>query len=166
MGDTAQITITIWGLWIQSGALVLSILGVMLTLWHRENVAKKRAALDFILVEQTDHDAITQRNDFVRLRDGKESLVQFSRPEFATGKENQTIRAVLNRYELVAIGIKVKTVDESSYKDWFRSTLVADWRACKPYLTELRRLRRNPKIFCELEALAKKWANKTERPHV
>lgn len=125
----------------------------------------RRATLDIVLSEQTDPEHVEQRTRFVTLRD-QGNLSQYADPQNTHGEESAIIRAVLNRYELVAIGISAGTLDSESYKKWCRTTLVKDWTCVKPLVMQLRHSGDTPTYYCEFEALAKKWANKEERRHI
>jgi len=153
------------GLWIQTGALIVSAVGIVLTIRWTQAVAKRRATLDLVLSEQTDPEFLELRNNFVNLRD-EGDLVAYAKTPKERAEPNAQIRSILNRYELVAIGIKQKTIDEKSYKDWCRTTLVKDWLECKPFVMEIRRQAKNPNFYCELEWLAKRWANNAEKQHI
>ncbi len=153
-----------YGLWIQTGAIVVSAVGVILTLVWTKNIACRRATLDIVLNEETDPRHIEKRTDFVKLRDVG-NLAKWAEPANTTTDNSALIRAILNRYELVAIGIRQGTMDEKSYHRWCRTTLVKDWTSCKPFVMQLRHNAHTPTYYCELEALAKRWATKAERPH-
>jgi hypothetical protein len=155
----------IYGLWIQSGAIFFSAIGVIGTLFWQKRIACRRATLDILLSEETDPRQAAQRTEYVRLRDAGH-LAQWANPEKTASDESAIVRAILNRYELVAIGIRRSTIDEKSYKSWCRTTLVKDWIASKPFIMQLRQNAQTPTYFCEFEAVAKKWATSTERPHI
>ena len=140
-------------------------IGVGLTLRMNRAIARRRATLDIVLSEETDATHVDQRTQFVKLRD-LGGLAQFAAPAKTTGKEASLIRAVLNRYELVAIGVFSGSLDEKSYKSWCRTTLVKDWKCVKPFVAQLREQSDTPTLYCEMEKLAKKWATKSEKPHL
>lgn len=136
----------------------------MTVLWTK-HIACLRATLDIVLTEQTDTGTIEKRTSFTKLRDDGH-LSKWADPKNTHGAEAGVIRASLNRYELVAIGIKKGALHEGSYKAWCRTTLVKDWTACKPLVMQLRHNDQTSTYYCEFEALAKKWANAEERKHV
>lgn len=154
-----------YGLWIQTGAIVVSAIGISIVACTHRIVARRRATLDVIMQEQTHDGMLAVRQRFIALRDAGH-LVAWAAPDKAASAESTDIRSILNRYELVAIGINEKTINPRIYKRWCRTTLIKDWTACKPFVTQLRQNTANPKFFCELETLAKKWAINSERDHV
>lgn len=160
-----QLTLTLYGLCIQTGAIIVSAIGVAAIINWNVRIARRRATLDIVLNEQTHETAIQERTQFINLKK-KGDLSSWAASSQANSPEVETIRAVLNRYELVAIGIKKSTLDEKIYKYWCRTTLVGDWRAIKPFVAQIRTVNSIPTLYCEFEALAKKWANSSERPYV
>jgi hypothetical protein len=118
-----------------------------------------------VLSEQTDPEHVAQRTKFVTLRD-EGNLSKFADPENTHGEDAATVRAVLNRYELVAIGVSSGTLDSKSYKKWCRTTLVKDWTCMKPLVMQLRHNASTPTYYCEFEALAWSWATKDEKRHI
>jgi hypothetical protein len=153
-----------YGLWIQTGAILASAIAALLLILWTKKVACRRATLDLIMIEQTNRGHIRDRQQFIRLRDAG-NLVHWAMVAQAASRETAIIRATLNRYELVAIGIFEGTLDNTIYYRWCRTTLVRDWIACKPFVTQLRH-GNNAAYFCEFEKLAKKWASRDEKPHV
>ena len=153
-----------YGLCIQAGAIIISAIGVIITLLWSRNVARRRATLDILLSEQTDQGTLTIRTEFAKLRDAGH-LAKWANPEETSSEQAEVIRSTLNRYELVAIGIRRGIIDGKSYKRWCRTTLVKDWTACKPFVTQIRQNQKTSTFFCEFETLARKWASKAEKPH-
>jgi len=153
-----------YGLWIQTGAIVVSAIGIIVTIIWLKKIACRRATLDIVLTEQTDQATIDKRTEFVRLRDAGH-LSKWADPANTHSDESAILRAILNRYELVAIGIKQGIIDEKSYKHWCRTTLVKDWIACKALVMQLRQNASVHTYYCEFEDLAKRWANRDEKNH-
>lgn len=154
-----------YGLWIQTGAIVLSAVAAFALIIYSRKIACRRATLDLIMTEQSNDNQIKDRNHFINLRN-KGQLVKWATADHAGTEESAIIRSALNRYELVAIGIKRNTVDGKLYKQWCRSTFIKDWTACKPFVAELRNSSKNKMFYSECEKLAKKWAKGAERDHV
>jgi hypothetical protein len=153
-----------YGLCIQAGAIIVSAVGVSASILWNLRIARRRATLDLLINEQTHETPLAERTAFLKTKhDG--DIAKWAAPTNAGMPQGVALRAVLNRYELVAIGISKGTVDEGLYKNWCRSTLVGDWIAVRPFVTQLRTNTRSWAVFCEFEALAKRWATKDEKPH-
>jgi hypothetical protein len=153
-----------YGLWLQSGAIFLTFVGVIISAAVARGVARRRATLDLIMSEQSAELLVNIRQKFLALREIGH-LVQWADPLQATSDESKTLRSILNRYELVAIGIKEATLDERVYKNYIRTTFVTDWIACKPFVVQRRQTTKNAKLYCECESLAKQWASEAEKSH-
>jgi len=150
------------GLCLQAGAITVSgVIAVLVIIWN-VRIARRRATLDILINEQTHSTTITERTDFLKIKATRDVL-QWTTDDKAGSPQLETIRAILNRYELVAAGIKCKALDAKLYKHWTRTTLVEDWIAFKPLVVHVRAKNGNPKLFCEFEAVAKKWAKNSER---
>jgi Domain of unknown function (DUF4760) len=158
-------TLAFYGLCVQTGAIIVSAAGVASIITWNVKIARRRATLDILLNEQTHEISITERTAFIALKK-KGDLASWAASDKANAPEIETIRAVLNRYELVAIGIKQSTLDEQIYKLWCRSVLVQDWRDMKPFVAQIRTLNHIPTLYCEFEGLARQWANASEKPYM
>ncbi len=160
----ATAVIQIYGLWIQAGAIIVSAIGVMVTLIVQGQIARRRATLDLLLLETTNPSLTEQRRLFLELRD-RGHLEQWADKTKVSTAEASLIRSVLNTYELIAIGIDQNTIDPKIYKRWYRTSTVRDWISVKNFAHAYQQ-NFNPKLFCEFEKLAEKWANPDERKHV
>jgi hypothetical protein len=160
-----QQDISFYGLWIQTVAIVVSAIGIIVIVSWNVRIARRRATLDLLISEQTNETTITERTTLTRLRHS-DDILQWISPEKMASTELNAIRATLNRYELVAIGIKEHALDGEIYKRWCRTELVKDWTSFKPLITEIRRRTKNKRHYCEFENLAGEWAEGDERNHI
>jgi hypothetical protein len=156
--------IQFYGLWLQSGAIVFSLLGIIFSIRATRRIARRRATLDILLEEQSNEFLFQSRLKFIALRDAGH-LVKWAAPDNAASEEQGFLRAALNRYETIAVGIAERTMDEGVFRRYGRSTLVKDWCACKPWVIQMRQNLNVPAYYCEIEKLAQKWATKAEREH-
>lgn len=150
-----------YGSYLQVGAIIVSIIVATVIVKTHRSIARKRAILDFIVHEQTDQDMIKARKTFVKLKKTG-NLVQYATENNVAKDQTTTIRAILNIYELAAIGIKKGAYDEEIYKDWCRTTAVRDWIAVKEFVKAAQG-NFNSEIYVEFQALAIKWADEKER---
>lgn len=70
---------------------------------------------------------------------------------------NEAIRGVLNRYEILAIGIFTRSLDEEMVKRFQRTTMITDWNKTKEYIEKLRTFTNSPHTFIEFQKLAVQW---------
>ncbi|EQB33446.1 DUF4760 domain-containing protein [Sphingobium ummariense] len=66
----------------------------------------------------------------------------------------------VNRYELIALGIRQGVFNEKFYKMWFFSQVMRDYEKLSPFINETRQVFDNQAYFCEFESLAKRWDRK------
>ena len=153
------------GLVAQTIIVPVSFIGVILTIFWQQRIAKRRATLDTILRQQSDAVLLEQGKIFTALRNS-DNIAQYALPENASSPSALSIMAALNLSEFIAIGISEKIIDERIYKRYYRTEYVDDWIGCKPFVEELRRQSGNPTYYCEIESLATKWAKDDERERV
>jgi hypothetical protein len=151
-----------YGLWLQSGAIFLTFCGVIISAAVTRGVARRRATLDLIMGEESNELILTTRQKYLELR-AAGHMVQWADPAKASSDEAKILRSILNRYELISIGIHKKTLNEALYKVFARTGVVRDWIACKPFVTQRRQSTSSPKLYIEFEKLAKKWAKRDEK---
>jgi Domain of unknown function (DUF4760) len=151
-----------YGLWLQSGAIFLTFCGVIISAAVTRGVARRRATLDLIMGEESNELILTTRQKYLELR-ATGHMVQWADPTKASSDEAKILRSILNRYELIAIGIHKKTLNAALYKVFARTGVVRDWIACKPFVIQRRQSTSSPKLYIEFEKLAKKWASRDER---
>ncbi len=66
-----------------------------------------------------------RQDSFAKLHDPKETKDK---------DERQAVLNYLNHYELIAIGISKKILDEQIYKSWMRGPFVRDWNAAAGFI--------------------------------
>jgi Domain of unknown function (DUF4760) len=69
----------------------------------------------------------------------------------------KTIQYSLNYYELIAVGIDNRILDEGFYFDWMRSGYVETWRQSRSFIDKWRELTSYGWYFSRLEYYARKW---------
>tara|TARA_R110001606_G_scaffold97833_4_gene215922 strand:- start:412 stop:1002 length:591 start_codon:yes stop_codon:yes gene_type:complete len=70
----------------------------------------------------------------------------------------QAFRAVMNNYELTAIGIRRGAFSEAIYKDFRRGVLIHDWKVMLPVVEAIRKQEKNKKVFEHMEWLVARWS--------
>jgi len=107
-----------------------------------------------------DEDYQKFRQIFIAIRDGDgENLTHLAQDNEQSSELASAVRTILSDYELVAIGIKKKILDEDFLKVYYKTTLVRDCIAMMPYIKERRRVRDNQAFYIEFQKLARKWAD-------
>jgi hypothetical protein len=147
--------------YMQSGAIAVTLVCVLLTAYFNQRIARRRATLDVIMTEETNPGLLDIRHKFLEIKSAG-NIVQYAEDTNKSLPEAIVIRNMLNRYEIIAIGIKNNTLDKKFYKSWFRAAFVRDCKDLKTYINSLQR-EHNPKAYCAFCELAKEWATPDEK---
>jgi hypothetical protein len=148
-------------LMIQTTTIVVSLVSLVSTLLWNRVITRRKTTIDFMLADQNKA-VLELRAEFL------EAVKQRSLEELADkdawffNRKSFALVSWMNRYEVIAIGIDERTIDERIFKTFWRSTLVRDWIRCAPAILKQRQQLRNPRIFIEWERLATKWAIASE----
>src|SRR5271166_159948 len=97
--------LALYGPLIQLGAIVVSALGVMGIIFWNMRIARRRATLDLLINEQTHETTIKEQTAFMAIQKAG-NLLEWATAAHSGSAQLETIRTSLNRYELIAIGIK------------------------------------------------------------
>lgn len=65
---------------------------------------------------------------------------------------------VLHNYELVAVAIKNKSMDEELYKQWNLTGYINSWKRVASYVHARRQKSGQDTMYCEFEKLATAWS--------
>jgi Domain of unknown function (DUF4760) len=125
--------------------------------FNNRAIARKRATLDLILHIESDGDLLKARNDFITLKKGHERSNVWGTEDKSDTDQAKTARTVLNINELVAVSIREKVIDEKVFRRWFNRAFISDYQSMTGYIEEVRKYKKNPAIFKELEEISKKW---------
>ena len=118
-------------------------------------VASRRSTLDFISKTEVGNPEWTPiRRVFLDAVRNNNLLDILEDPD--DGKNNE-ILALLNHFELVAVGIRSKALNKKVYERWYQTGYVKTWNQAAPYVKKLREKRNHLTLFCEFERLAKQW---------
>jgi hypothetical protein len=117
-----------------------------------KEVGRHSATLHLLVNMQTNSHWVQNRQKFIGLRSGEDGLKKYA---LKATEDSLTIRAALNQYELIAVGIDAGILDEEMYRKFYRGTLLKDWRASGEFIHEERK--ENARYWIELEKLVKRF---------
>lgn len=147
-------------------ALFAVFLGIYQLLKLRREAAT-REALEFARQESSSAEWLKIRAEFVEFID-KNRTTEGTLKAAAIAKSveamDDAVYAVLNRYEMLALAIKRRAVDELFMWDIWRYALSIDWAYLSQIVFALRENTGRSTLFCELEWLAKRWARPSFKP--
>lgn len=130
---------------------------------HKINTAR-RATIDLIeKTESSDHYRGLHKT-FKKYRTHSE-FHKLHNPGHEISEDRQNVLDFMNHYELVAIGIQNKILNEKIYSDWMGSPFVRDWLAIQDFVDRERwkerlsdgSLRYHQPLFEHFNKLACKW---------
>ncbi|MCZ8181618.1 MAG: DUF4760 domain-containing protein [Beijerinckiaceae bacterium] len=146
---------------IQAGGVVFSAAaaGLYAYVQVRANrrIARERATLDLLIKREWDKDYLDHKAHFNRLRDAEGGLEKWMCVEHRNSDEANSIRYIMNDYELIALAISRGVIDEVIYKAWFRGSMIRDFRAAEIAISRARTLANSARIYVEWEQLAQTW---------
>lgn len=114
--------------------LAVSAAFAYLSLRSAARTARQKATLDLIEKFETDEKYRRIQTAFKRHRnDG--TLLTLNAPQTASQNDDRWhVIDFLNHYELIAIGIRNKTLDADFYGQWMRGPLVRDWNDAADFI--------------------------------
>ncbi|MEM7741701.1 MAG: DUF4760 domain-containing protein, partial [Pseudomonadota bacterium] len=133
---------------------------------QREHADRQRATIDFVERCLWNSEYIKSRQEFIQLRDDPDRPIDvWARADMSNRAELSVIRASLNEYELVAVGIINGLYDEAIYREYWRGTLLADWQCCRLFVLKVRDVV-GPGVYSNFENLAEAWrSGRAFKPH-
>lgn len=133
--------------------------GILALVQIRANrrISRERATLDLLIKREWDKDYLDHKAHFNRLRDGEGGLEKWICAEHRNSDEANSIRYILNDYELIALAIARGIIDGAVYKAWFRGSMLRDFKAAEIAIGRARTLANHRKIYVEWETLSQRW---------
>ncbi|MDE8035780.1 DUF4760 domain-containing protein [Actinobacillus equuli subsp. equuli] len=177
MDEASKLLGESYGFWVQTGAIILSIIvtgfyarkailsngsSAKETLEHNQRMQQTRATIDLILQENQDVELNQAKQTISKLPENASFLEYLDvREEDSDEKKQikQSIRVLMNRYEFIALGIKNEAFEESIYKELQFSDVTDVWKKSKPLIMELRRRKGKNTYYQEFEWLTDRWLN-------
>jgi hypothetical protein len=107
--------------------LFVGIWGALIAAWgviSNRAIARRKATLDLITSQERDGDIIKARTAFIALARKNGGLASYAEIDREPDEETQSIRTVLNEFELISIGIQRGIIDFELYKRWNRSGVI------------------------------------------
>jgi hypothetical protein len=126
--------------------------------WLSRKTARQQATLNF-LDEYKNDERIFKALQFIHELKGKKDIF----PGFSESPEAEGVFVLLNKYEIVAVGLRNKIYDEKMFIETLAVEAITVYECCESLIMELRRL--DPKkpidperqAFTAFEAMVKKY---------
>ncbi|MGC5749540.1 DUF4760 domain-containing protein [Gluconobacter sp. NFX36] len=146
--------------------VIIAVAGAWINVIRTSNknrlIGKKKATIDLIILEQTNEYLRSQREEFLKVKT-QGDLVRWAYPKNKSTIQTKAIASVINKYEMLAIGIREHSLCENIYNQWLRQTLISDWEELSTFVGELRRRNKNYNLYENFERLALKWRQEGPR---
>jgi len=149
-------------------AFVSSLIAAAVALWgfqYQRASNRRRNTFEHIVRMEADQSFIDARRKLIELSKTSAGLAAWAAEDKEASYEAQSIRLVLNQFEIVSIGIELGILDFETYKRWFQSTVIRFWAHSEHYVKSLRARTNNPSLFHEFEAMAQ-WMRDGKAPPV
>ena len=150
-----------------AGAVLIPVgVGALTAVWgivSQRTIARRRATFDYIASGERDREVIEARRKFIELTKAPGGLAPWAAEDKEKTPEAQSVRIVLNEFELIAIGIQRGIVDAELYRRWYESGVIRHWNHAEPFVKALRARTGNQAVFHEFEELAK-WFRGEKNP--
>lgn len=136
---------------------IITVMGAALISKNSHGSRRRLVTIQLIFDKHWDRDYLEAKATFNRLKNSDGNLRSFASTDKMDTQEARHIRAVLNDYELMSLGVMSGLLDENLYRRWFRSSFLADHNAAKGYIDAVRGNRNIDALYKEFDALAAKW---------
>jgi hypothetical protein len=146
-----------WGFWIQTGAFFLSAVGAIAVIYYNGKQARLRALIDLIVHQKTDNELVEATR---RVNALHKSGVPWTSHLDKNCSERKDILLILNNLEFIAVGVRLGSFDENTYKQMQCTNVLRIWEASKGFIEEIRSERKKDTLFQDFEKLALRWKKK------
>jgi hypothetical protein len=139
-------------------ALISGFIAAVVALWgfqYQRASTRRRNTFEHIVRMEADRTFIDARRKLIEISKDPAGLAAWAAEDKESTIEAQSIRLVLNQFEIIAIGIQLGILDFETYKRWFQSTVVRFWAHSEGYIKGLRARTNSPALFYEFEELSK-----------
>ena len=131
-----------------------------------EEISKEiRHKEDFIIFKHIKINKSFLKNEKKRKIDVEEEKKKRYKRILEDEKLKDDIHYVLNYYEQVALGIRVKAFEEEIFKNLHYSSFMKVWQYAHPLILRIRAISGKKTIYQEIEYLARKWDNEPIKMH-
>ncbi|MEO0767748.1 MAG: DUF4760 domain-containing protein [Pseudomonadota bacterium] len=66
-------------------------------------------------------------------------------------------RNVLNTYEMLGLAVKLDTIDENVWKEYWRTPLLRDWARLEPFIEQERTATQSESLYIDAERVVTRW---------
>ena len=150
------------GLLAAASALVRGLVAVW-GVYSSRVIARRQATIEHLARQEADR--VVQHNiqEFIKLARGPLNLAHWADEDQQGSDEALTIIAILNDYELLAVGIQNGVFEYEIIRRWNATTVKRYWQAVHPFVVAIRSRVGAPSLWAEFELLHS-WVSGARRP--
>lgn len=130
-------------------AAVIAIWGV----YSQRVLTRRQTTVEHLFSLKNDASVQANIQKFIALSRGNQNLAKWADEEHIGKPETLAIIAVMNDFELMAVGIQHGIYEYELVKRFQASTIKRFWSAAHPFVVALRTRTQTPTIWCETEKL-------------
>jgi hypothetical protein len=161
----------VMGTWLEinqvDAVLLIGLCAGLIAIWgiiSQRDISRRRATIEYIAKTEIDNDMIKARRDFVELARASGGLAPWADVDKEKEDKLQSIKIVLNEFELISIAIQRGVFDFQIYSRWKKTGTIQYWRFGAPFIVALRARTDNDALFHEFEEMVK-WLKGEQMPH-
>jgi hypothetical protein len=141
-----------------TGTILITITGVILTVWRQQVIAQRRATVDLMVAFKQDQRLGEAFSKVSLLIKANEQLSAYCSD--TNSEEYLAINLILSIFEISASGIREGVYHEAVYQRMRHTTVVKMWEALKGFVYQERIRIGSNTLFQDFEWLAQRWINK------
>ncbi|TCU98405.1 uncharacterized protein DUF4760 [Paracandidimonas soli] len=138
----------------------MTAIGAIAVIYYNGKQARLRALIDLVVHQKTHQELVdaTRRVNALHKKGG--SWTKHLDPDC---QERKDILMILNNQEFIAVGVRLGSFDENTYKQMQYTNVMRLWEASKGFIEEIRREHKKDTLFQDFEKLALRWKKKPIR---
>jgi Domain of unknown function (DUF4760) len=147
---------------IAGGALIAAAVSIT----SQREIARKRAATDFFLKTEMDHETLESHKEYIAALEKLASAVEpngLMQASFDKSDEYWEIRDYLNLHELMAVGIRRDVFDDRVCRDFWEGEMRRAYRDAMPLIKFVQAQPGQSGTYIEMVRVAEDWEDKRKR---
>jgi Domain of unknown function (DUF4760) len=155
-----------WGTvpqWLTAIVALGALIAAGISIKSQREIARKRAATDFFLKTEMDHENLESHKKYTRALAKLASIVESNgeiQNDFAESDEYWAIRDYLNLHELMAVGILKNVFDDHVCHDFWAGELLRAYHGAMPLIDYVQSLPGQQGTYVEMIKVANDWEEK------
>ena len=143
---------------VQTIILLVSAIAAAYAVVQHRRLTKKTSTLQVILSDTSDSRIVEASSNVYKMITSNKNFYEVLIKQSTEDKtEVESLKIILNRYEVYATGINKGILDGDLLKTLYYSNFMVFWKHAKPCIMELRKEKDCPTLFQEFEKVMSNW---------